>query len=83
MAKGGIISPAGLKLCLILLEVISGYKLEFLRHPPGSIQLETTKAQVLSQAVLELASKGAIFLSNRSKDGYINQIFLVPKSNRS
>ena len=83
LAKGGIISPAGLKLCLILLEVISGYKLEFLRHPPGSIQLETTKAQVLSQAVLELASKGAIVPSNRSKDCYISQIFLVPKSDGS
>ena len=66
-----------------VLETISGCKLEFLGCPPDSIQLETTETQVLSQAVLELASKGAIFLSNRSKDGYINQIFLVPKSNRS
>ena len=71
-----------------VLEAISGYKLELLGHPsqenpPGSIQLETTKAQILSQAVLDLASKGAIVPSNGSKDGYISQIFLEPKSNGS
>ena len=47
------------------------------------IQLEATKAQALSQAVLDLASKGAITLSTGSQDGYISQIFLVAKSNES
>ena len=71
-----------------VLETISGYKLEFLgcpsqKNPPGNIQLEATKAQALSQAILDLASKGAITPSTGSQDGYISQIFLVAKSNGS
>ena len=70
-----------------VLETISGYKLEFLgfpsqKNPPGSIQLEATKAQALSQAVLDLASKGAITPSTGSQGGYNSQIFLVAKSDR-
>ena len=71
-----------------ILETISGYKLEFLgcpsqTNPPGNIQLEATKAQALSQAVLDLASKRAITPSTGSQGGYISQIFLVAKSDGS
>ena len=71
-----------------VLETISGYKLKFLgcpsqKNPPGSIKLEASKAQALSQAVLDLAFKGAIAPGTGSQGSYISQIFLVAKSDGS
>ena len=65
-----------------------GYKVEFFalpsqKSPPGIIQLESTKAEILTQEILELSSKGAITPSNGSRDGYTSQTFLVPKSDGS
>ena len=71
-----------------VLETISGYKLEFLgcpsqKNPPGNIEMEATKAQALSQVVLDLASKWAITPNTGSQGGYISQNFLVAKSDGS
>ena len=67
-----------------VLETLMGYKVEFFalpsqKCPPGLIDLESPKAQTLTQEIRELAFKKAITTS----DGYISQIFLVPKSDGS
>ena len=53
-------------------------------NPPASIQLEAANPRHChKQCLIYVASKRTIIPRTRSKGGYVSQIFLVPKSDRS
>ena len=64
-----------------------GYKVECFALPsqkssPGIIHLESTKAEILTQEILELSSKGAITPSNGNRDGYTKPDLPCPQVRR-
>lgn len=68
-----------------ILETVSGHRLELAGTPtqervPGSPVMDPVKAELLSEEVQSFVSKGAITSITDDGDGYVNQLFLVPKS---
>ena len=71
-----------------ILETVSGHRLELAGTPtqervPGSPVMDPVKAELLSEEVQSLVSKGAITSITDDGDGYVSQLFLVPKSDGS
>jgi len=69
-------------------ETVTGHRLELAAMPtqgriPGRGGMEPAKVHVLSKEVEDLVTKGAITPCGEDRDGFVSQLFLVPKSDGS
>lgn len=71
-----------------ILKTIQGYQVEFHTSPqqigyPNEIRLNTTQCQAMTKEEEKLIRKEAILAALHDKEGFMSQMFHVPKSDRS